>query len=240
VVAYRELCRAVSRTGRENFFFALVMLGLLYYAAPRPWDPITWAIVIVLVGSELFVGLFKWFFPSAEGFLLDGLVLLLFVTYNLGMASLRFQKNAPINPVAIFISVYMLYGAINRFKSYREIRKLFADRPTREHLAWFDELVHEIRTADPNLDQQVLDLPVAPHWKAKLLGTTVFFVALKNNTVWIVGPEDFEIVLEKQEYTTDFRLAFLRLFNRSTPAFEISNATWENYQKWRTALKSGG
>jgi hypothetical protein len=239
VVAYRELCGTVRRSGRENIFFALIMLALFYFAFPQQWNVLTWIIVVVLIGGELLVGLFKWLFPSAEGFLLDGLVLLVFAGYNLGMSYLRFQKGIEVSPVAIFFGVYMLYGAINRFKSYGQLRKLFANRPTTQHLAWFDDLVYEIKTADPGNDDQVLDLPTGPHWKAKLLGTTVFFVALKDLTIWILGPDDFAIVLDRQEYATDTHKAILNIHKRTYPAFEISNATWENYQKWRHDQKSG-
>lgn len=238
VVAYRELCRAVRRSGRENVFFAFLMLVVFYgpWIANGRW--LNYLILGILVGSEILVGLFKWFFPSAEGFLLDALVLLVFAAYNLGMSFLQFQAGQKPSPIWILISVYMLFGAINRFKHYRQIRRLFADRPSAEHIAWFDELVHEIRTADPQIDDQVIDLPTGPHWKAKLLGRMAFFIALRENTVWIVGPADFDVVLSPRNEEMDTHKAFLRLFDRSYPSFEISTATWQNYQKWRDALES--
>jgi hypothetical protein len=216
----------------------LIMLALFHYMFAQQWNAIDWIIVIVLVGGELLAGVFKWLFPSAEGFLLDGLVWLAFAGYNLGISYLRFQAGGQPSPVGVFFCVYMLYGAINRFKYYGQIRKVFAQRPTSEQIAWFDDLVYEIKNADPSNDDQVLDLPTGPHWKAKLLGTTVFFIGMKNSTVLILGPDDFGIVLDRSEYETDSHKAFLHIHDHAFPPFEISTATWENYQKWSKALKS--
>ena len=240
VVAYRELCRAVSRSGRENIFFALVMLAIIRFAAagPQQWNLFTWIVVCVLVGSELMVGLFKWVWPSAEGFLLDSMVLLLFVTYNLGMSFLRFQLNLPLNPLSLLFSAYMLYGAYTRFKAYRQIRRLFADRPTSAHLAWFDELVREIRTSDPHNDELALDIPTVPHWKAKLLGNTAFFIALRGTAVLILGPDEFEITLCKRDEETGSQRALLYVHDLVYPEFDIGDVTWENYRKWHATNPS--
>ncbi len=238
VAAYRELCRGVRRSGRENVIFAMIMLIFAYFTWPQNVQ--TWVILSILVGGELLVGLFKWLAPSAEGFLLDGLVLLLFVAYNLWWLYLQFQRAGQINPVIAFVVAYTLFGAFGRFKAYGQIRKLFAQRPSAEHMAWFDELTHEIRTADPQADELALDLPTGPHWKAKLLGTTVFFIALRGTAVWIVGPDDFEILREKTDRGTGLRKAFLQIYNHAFPEFEIGDATWGNYQKWRTANPPSG
>ena len=129
----------------------------------------------------------------------------------------------------------MLMGAIGRFKDYRLLRMLFAERPSADHMAWFDDLVREIKAADPQSDELALDLPTSPHWKAQLLGTTAFFVTLKGNMVLVAGPEDFEILREKADHGTGRRKALLRIHEIPAPEFEITDATWTNYQKWRAA-----
>src|SRR5260370_1207856 len=87
VAAYRELRRSVARGGRENVVFALIMLGLAYYAFRPNAGGVVAFIFLLYVGlalAELVVGLFKVFFPSAEGVLLDSFILLLFAAWNLG------------------------------------------------------------------------------------------------------------------------------------------------------------
>ncbi|MCE9563832.1 MAG: hypothetical protein K8U57_17455 [Planctomycetes bacterium] len=235
VVAYRELCRSVRRSGRENVFFALILLLFAYLAWEngngRPAAVVALVLYGLLALGELFVGLFKWLLPSAEGVLLDGIVLLVFVGYNF----LGFLGGVRPPGWAILLGLFMLWGAIGRFKAYGQLRRMFAQRPSAEHMAWFDDLVAEIRAADPQSDELALDLPTDPHWKGKLLGTTVFFVATRGHTVLIAGPHDFEILREKADRGTGRRKALFSIYDVPHPEFEIADASWANYQKWRIA-----
>ena len=235
VAAYRELCRGVRRSGRENVIFASIMLFLTYIANEN--GAALWFLILYgsLAAGELLVGLFKSLFPSAEGVFLDGVGLLVFAGFNFFFEYLRFQGGGQLNPVAIFLGLFMLLGAVGRFKAYGQLRRLFADRPSAEHIAWFDDLVREIRAADPQADELALDLPTGPHWKAKLLGTTAFFVGLRDGAVWIAGPDDFEILREKTDRGTGRRRAVLRVHDLPYPEFEVADATWANYSKWRAA-----
>jgi hypothetical protein len=233
VAAYRELCRAVRRSGRENAVFAAIMMGLAYFAYQNGVNPLVLAIYGTLIVGELAVGLYKWFFPSAEGHLLDGIVLLVFAGVYLGVQFLVLQAGLAMNPVILFLGLFMLLGAVGRFKMYGHLRQLFAERPSAEHIAWFDGLVQEIRTSDPESDEQAIDLPTGPHWKAKLLGPTAFFIAMRGGAVWVAGPEDFEILREKADRGTGRRRAQLRLLGEPQPEFEIADASWANFSKWR-------
>jgi hypothetical protein len=232
VAAYRELRRSVQRGGRENVVFALVMLGLAYFVHQGGGNQNAVILYGVLAVGEMCVGFFKWMFPSAEGLILDGLVLLVFAGLNAWWEYNRFQKGFGMNPVFIFLSLFMFFGAMNRFKSYGELRKLFADRPDPEHIAWFDDLVREIQTSDPHTDQSALDLPTRPHWKAKLLGSTAFFVANSGNTVWIAGPDEFTLRREKADRGHGHRKALLNIHGENYPEFELEDVSWANYAKW--------
>ncbi len=129
VAAYRELCRGVQRSGRENVVFALIMLGLAYFSYSAGASLLIVALYAALATGELLVGLFKWVFPSAEGVLLDALVLLAFAGWNIGWQGLALAVNQRPNPVILFLGLYMLFGAFGRFKAYASLRTLFADRP---------------------------------------------------------------------------------------------------------------
>src|SRR5262245_47168736 len=93
VAAYRDLCRRVRRSGRENIVFAIVMLLLAYLVAQ---NPIVFAVYIILAAGEVAVGLFKVLRPSAEGVLLDGIVLLVFAVLNFGITLMRLQNGLPL------------------------------------------------------------------------------------------------------------------------------------------------
>lgn len=235
VAAYRELCRGVRRSGRDNIVFAALMAFLAYMVWKNGLNPFFLVFYGILIGSELAVGLYKWAFPSAEGHLFDGLVLLVFVAVNLGIEILIPRGGRP-NPVIILFSLLILSQAISRFRYYAQLRRLFAERPSAEHIAWFDDLVREIHAADPESDDLALDLPSSPHWKAKLLGSMVFLVAPRGDEALVVGPEDLEIRREKIDRGTGRRRAVIRIDDIPYPEFEITDATWANYQKWRVTF----
>jgi hypothetical protein len=234
VAAYRELRRSVQRSGRENVLFALLMLGLAYYMFQLNGAlTIVFLLYVGLALAELGAGLLKALFPSAEGVLLDAFILLLFAGWNIGWQALAMAvPGGRPNPVILLLGLYMFFGAFGRFKAYGQLRRLFAERPSPEHIAWFDDLVHEIQASDPHTDQLALDLPTRPHWKAKLLGNTAFFVATGGNTVWIAGVDEFVLKREKSEHGTGRRKALLRIHGEAYPEFDLEDVSWANYTKW--------
>src|SRR5262245_56566695 len=132
VAAYRELCRRVRRSGREDVFFALLMLFLAYITfQPNVggWAGLLFLVYVGLALCEFAVGLFKVVHPSAEGLLLDGLVLLLFAGWNIGWQVLAMM--AGLQPVLwiVVLGVFMLVQAFARFRDYGTLRRLFAERP---------------------------------------------------------------------------------------------------------------
>jgi hypothetical protein len=236
VAAYRQLCRSIRRGGVHNVVFAAIMLWLAWYVfqgqVARGAVPVVFLLYVGLALAELGVGLLKWVYPSAEGVLLDGLILLLFAGWNLGWQGLALANGVRANSVILLLGGYMLVGAVGRFREYRALRKVFADRPSRDQITWFDDLVREIRTADPELDDQAIDLPTRPHWKAKLLGTTAFFVPAKGDGAVVAGPGAFELARDPKDHGTGKRKAWLQLYGRDFPPFEVTDASWANYQKW--------
>ena len=232
VAAYRDLRRGVRTSGRENVVFALVMFALAYYYHSRGAPPQMLVPYAILIVGELIVGLVKWVAPSAECMILDALVLFAFAGYNFWIQFEQFQKGGPIQAGGVFVGLLMLYFALGRLKLYAALRKLFAERPEPAHIAWFDELVYDILTADPHTDPLALDLPTEPHWRAKLLGSTVFFVANNGNAVWVAGPDDFSLHRAKQEHSPGRRKALLRVHGQAYPEFVLDDASWANYARW--------
>ncbi|AWM40575.1 hypothetical protein GobsT_09050 [Gemmata obscuriglobus] len=233
VAAYRDLRRGVQRSGRENVVFAVIMFGIAYFYHSAGVPLLVIALYCLLAAGEVLVGLFKWLFPSAEGVLLDGLVLLSFAGWNLGWQGLGVAAGGrPPNVFVVLLGLYMLSGAVSRFRSYAHLRRLFAERPAPEHLAWFDELVVDILTADPHTDRLALDLPTSPHWRAKLIGGTAFFVAGSGGQVWIAGADDFSLRREKEGRGDGRRKALLRIYGEAYPEFDLDDASWANYANW--------
>ena len=107
--------------------------------------------------------------------------------------------------------------------------RAFPERPTAEVIAWFDDLIYEIRHADPATDELALDLPTRPHWRAKLLGTTVFFVSKGRSARGRAAR------LRPQPPTRERRAPAASAFTctihgRIFKPFEIDEASWANYR----------
>lgn len=232
VASYRHLCRAIRRSGRQNVIFALLMLYLAYITFPPAAVGVAGLLAIGYIAlslAELSAGLFKSIYPSAEGVLLDGVILVLFAAWSLGRLVLGLQPTA--NWI-VFLGLYMLWGAVGRFREYGHLRRLFADRPTADQIAWFDELVYEIRQADPEVDDQALDLPTKPGLRAKLLGHTAFVAAVRGDLVVVAGPEEFSLSPVRKGRRGEGRRVELFLNDQAYPEFEIDDASWANYLKW--------
>jgi hypothetical protein len=91
-------------------------------------------------------------------------VLLAFGGWNLTRNALLVQAGGRVDGFSVFIGLFLAWSAVGRFRAYGQLRRLFADRPTRDQLAWFDDLAAEIRRSDPESDPSALDLPTRPHW----------------------------------------------------------------------------
>jgi hypothetical protein len=234
VAAYRELCATVRRGGRHNAVFAVLMLLLAASVAGN--GDATVYIFGLLALAELLIGLWKWFAPSAEGVLLDGIILLVFGGWNLVRNALAIQAGAPAQGFGVVIGLFLVWGAVDRFRSYSQLRRLFADRPTRDQLAWFDDLAAEIRRSDPDSDPTALDLPGRPHWKAKLLGSTAFLVAAKGESAVVAGPWDIDLVPKGRPGRRGERVVLL-LYGQLTPAFEFDPASYDNFRAWAAAAR---
>lgn len=234
VIAYRQVRAAVRAGAGHTLINALIMLGLTYFL----YTAVGADSIVLTYGAiglaELAVGLWKKFAPSVEAVLADGLILLAFGGFALGRFVLAWQGviNGPANPISVFLGLWWIHSAVGSFRAYGGLRRAFPERPPADQIAWFDDLIYEIRTADPETDAAAVDLPTRPKWKVKLLGSTAFFVAAKGDAVVVAGAVDFEIVRERAEQGTGRRKALLRLYADQYPEFPIDDASWANYQAW--------
>jgi hypothetical protein len=196
----------------------------------------------VLGVAELFVGLWKKFAPSVEAVLVDGLILFAFGGFVLLRQVLAWQGIGPgqVHPVSILLGIWWLSDGVKAVKGYGALRRAFPERPSRDQIAWFNDLVYEIRAADPETDDAALDIPTSPHWRAKLLGSTAFFVTTRGGSVLVAGPGDFAIHRDDHDRGTGQRRAVLHMHGQPFAEFKIDDASWANYQKWVAANRGAG
>jgi hypothetical protein len=242
MAAYREICQAVRSGAGHTLFNAVLWLALTFYIY-NAMGPHPWLLVYAALGlAELFVGLWKKFAPSVEAVLADGLVLLGFGGFILIRSFLAWQGiiNWPFSPISVLLGVWWLSDAYNSFKGYGALRRAFPERPTRDQISWFNDLIAEIRAADPRVDELAVDIPSTPHWKGKLLGSTAFFVPMRGESVLVAGPGEFDILRENEDHGTGSRRAVFRLHGQPFAEFAIDDASWTNYQKWLAAHAGPG
>jgi len=233
VLAYRRLQQTVRSGANRTIINAgiLLFLDYLIFQLKGRIDLVI-IIYLMLALAELAVGLWKKFFPTLEAVLVDGFVLGAFGVFILGRQFLAWQGLIlfPVSPISVAFGIIWLLGAKNMFKNYRGLCRAFPERPTAEVQAWFDDLIYEIRHADPAADDLALDLPTRPHWRAKLLGTTAFFVSKAE--VLVAGPLDFGLTPDPRNAETGRLRVHLHIHDRVYKPFELDEASWANYRKW--------
>jgi hypothetical protein len=233
VAAYRALCDRVRRSALGTLFSGGLMFAIWYfvvYPAGQGWSPFG-LVFFGLAVLELFVGLLNRVFPSAEGVLLEALLLLAFGGWNLGRQIHVWQGGGRAQPPLLVIGAISFLQGVSRVRDYFNLRREFAERPSAEHIRWFDGLAREVRDADPQADPMALSLATEPHLTAKLLGDTAFF-SDRAGEVIIVAQE--EVVLEMEIPDPERPpVGFLTISGVTFQPFTLTRANWENYCAWK-------
>ncbi|MCX8138439.1 MAG: hypothetical protein WHU94_07455 [Thermogemmata sp.] len=233
VLMYRDLCRAVQRSGRENFVFALIMAFFAFLSQKNGGNDLILAIYAFFILGELLIAFYKWFFPSAEGVLCDALILLAFALLNGMIAYLKFQVGFGPDPILAFLIGLFLLSAWRQWQSYRNLRELFRIRPNRAQLRWFERFLQDIRHGDPHTDPTIVDLPTRPPWKAALLGDLVVAVGRKDRQVALSHYGDFLLFPVEDNSGEKHDWVQLYLNGEMSPPFPIEPASWDNYRRWQ-------
>ena len=237
VVAYRELQATVRRGARGSLFFGAVMLAIWYALFGQNDDFGVFSLAYLTIGSlEFAVGLWNRFAPSAEGVFFDGVVLLLFGSATLMRQYLMWQGQMAGRPstFSLLFGAYWVWQGISHIRAYGGLRRAFAQRPTTQHIRWFDGLLQEIKYSDPETDDDVLDLPTSPRTKVKLLGDTAILVFPGSGETVIVAREDVTIRPGRVVADRD-RLpeATLLIHGTDLGDFTLEPDNWRNYTRWK-------
>lgn len=233
VAAYRALCNRVRGSALGTLFSGGLMFAIwffLVHPAGLGWSPFG-LVFFGLAMLELCVGLLNRAFPSAEGVLLEAVLLLAFGGWNLGRQLLEWQGGRRTQPSMLIIGAISFLQGLAKVREYFLLRREFADRPSAEHIRWFDGLAREVRDADPKTDPTALALPTQPFLTAKLLGDTAFFTDGAAEVI-IVAAE--EVLLEMEVPDPDRApVGYLTISGVAFQPFPLTRANWENYCAWK-------
>ena len=235
VGAYRQLRRHVRQRASWGLGFGAIMLAIWYFLLPDKdkFGPFGLS-YLVLAGLEFTVALWNKLKPSAEGVLFDGLVTLLFGVANLGWVAWLWQQNAATpGPVSLVFGIICLASGFSTIRSYAGLRRAFAVRPTAEHLRWFEDLIRDVRAADPQADPTALDLPTRPPVRGKLLGDTAFFLQAGSDELFIAGRDEVQIERAPAKSPDREPVGYLVIHGQDFGGFPLDPDNWRNYAAWK-------
>jgi len=234
VAAYRDLCNRVRGSSMGSLVFGSFMLAMWNWLLPDAAKFQLYGLIFLsLALLEFATGLLNRFHPSAEGVLLEGFVLVCFGGWNVIREALIWQGAFPGRPNTILIVLggLWLYKGAQMCRSYMSLARHFADRPSFEHLRWFDQLIREIHDADPRTDPLALVLPTDPSLSIKLLGDTAFIV-FPDGEVEIIAREELMMDVVPGAENEKPR-CYLSIRGNTLPPFPLGRANWENYLRWK-------
>lgn len=231
VGAYRQVVGAVRGSAWWSFAFGAFFIGI-WYSLPAKFQYTPFGLIYLGLGVlEFTVGLLNLIKPSLEGILFDGIVLVVF-----GLQSGARQLLLGITSIFTALAVYWVYSGVQRCRNYFQIRRAFPVRPTAANLRWFNDMIRDVRKADPANDPTALDLASKPPLRAKLIGDTAFLVASGTDDLIILGAEElpmFETGYDPDQ--TRVVKAYLLLDGVSPEPFPIDDDNWRNYTDWKMA-----
>jgi len=240
VAAYRELCRSVRKGATLGLFWGIAMLAIWYFLPDAgqfgKYTPFG-LIYLGLAGLEFTTALWKFFAPSAESIVLDGIVLLAFGGSTLYRLYLQWQANV-LNESAYLslgFAAFMIFRGLGTLRNYGQLRRAFSFRPTREHIRWFDDLLRDVRNANPELDPNALDIPTSPPVRAKLLGDIAVFLVAAKETPIVASIDEVEIERRPPKNPDRPAHGYLFIGPEDFGDFPLDPDNWRNYERWRTA-----
>ncbi|MCU0704745.1 MAG: hypothetical protein MUF18_12275 [Fimbriiglobus sp.] len=236
VAEYRKVCDHVRGRGLHTLVFGLMMLVFWYFFYYQGLVGQRWGLFSLLALGlavlEIGVGLLQRFFPSAEGLLLDGIVMLAFAASNGVRAFLLWQMTKKVDYVFIGFGVLWTLQGLNLVRSYATLVKQMPARPTREHLRWFNGLLADLRDADPKADPRALAIPTDPYLTGLMLGDNAFFLDPLGE-VLITTRRDVTLEFENSPDPAKLPRGYLSIDGHNFPPFKLNRANWDNYVAWK-------
>ena len=232
VGAYRQVVGAVRGSAWWSFAFG-AFFTLLWYNLPAKFQYSAFGLLYLgLAVLEFTVGLLNLVKPSLEGILFDGIVLIVFGIQSAARQLLLVGAPSP----WLLMSAYWVYSGVQRCRNYFAIRRAFPVRPTAANLRWFNDLIRDVRKADPANDPTALDLPSKPPLRAKLLGDTAFLVASGTDDLIVLAADELTLLASGFE-GDELRVTrgFIVLDGVSRAPFPIDADNWRNFTDWRKA-----
>ncbi len=230
VSIYRKVQESVRNTSGNTIFGGIIYLGFGYYLhnALGGLNPLVIAI-FVLGAGEILVGLIKRVAPMPECILFDAIIEFAFVAYlvyrNTNGFAVIPQKPSPF---FVIVSLWATYNGFQHLRYYLHLRSIFTERPTREHIAYVDDLAREIELAQPASDPTALDVPTKPALQIKMMGDVALILESSSRELFLCSRRELDLERDGDRV----RLTILR---EEYPPCPIDEDSWRNYETWKSA-----
>lgn len=235
VAAYRQICDVVRGTANATLFhgFIFAAFAMLLYRIAGPGS-IMFLICTGVAIIEFAVGFWKKLRPSIECILVDAINSTVFGSSLVARFALAHFGVIPRNPdvISLVLGIWILFSAWSQFRNYLLLLRMFPFRPTREQMAYVDEMISELKLVNPETDPTSLDLPGPPRVRALLADEIAFVMFDASSEATVLDRE--HLGLEREEGVGGYpAMGRLVIGGQRFAPFPLSDANWRNYLRWK-------
>jgi hypothetical protein len=190
-------------------------------------------LMLILIGLLLLgVGIWNWVSPTAEGIIVDGIVLLIVALWNIGITLMEIAAGIPPTHWAI-IGVLQIFWSIRRFLDYPKYREALRHKPHPEDLKAMDALISKIYKSKETEAGAVHFKAKGRVWKGLLARDAVIFLdGLKQETAMVARRDEFSVETQGKVLIGSSLKANFRIGDRNLSG-TISPESLQKIEQWQ-------
>jgi hypothetical protein len=231
IADYRTTCRFLRRSGKQAIVYGC--FSLFIGAMTFQFQDRLYSYLYLILGSiQLIVGLRNRFKPSAAGVILDGCLLILIGAWMTAVQLIAMNQGLRSSWIALAVGPAFIVISIQRFYKYGHAREAFREPPTEEQIAWFDEVIAEIKAAKVAETLDMVEFRAGFLWKGRKLGDVLIFVDKLDFDNLIADRRDVDFTDIGKALFGGGRLVRLRIGRRNFRIAEIRPEMLSLLQEW--------
>lgn len=233
---YRRAVKILRGAGWGAIIFGVLALVIGVPAAVT--HPINF--VLVLFGLGLLAeGLWNLLLPTAEGILVDGILLLICALWNLFITILSVAAHDPPSVFWAVLGGFQIAWAVSRFVSYGRFRNALAEKPDAETLERLEDIVKDIKQTKSVDDNEIVGFRSRSalkqqDWKGRLGDDAAIFVDKLGYDILVAYKEDVTITVKGKTLLASTLNASIKVGKQRMEA-TISPESFARYTDWKQA-----
>lgn len=231
IADYRTAVNSLKKSGKQAITYGCLCLfvGLINFDPTNVFQ----CLYLGVGAAEVLIGLRNRLRPSPLGVLLDLFLLALLGMWNIGVQVLVMEMGGqPWWPGAVF-GFFIIIAAARRVRHFNRVRDAFREPPSESQLAWFDEVINEIRNTNSDESDDMIEFRSGLTWKGKRLGDVLIVVDHFDLENLIVDARDVDFTDRGKGLIRKNRYGQLRLGERTFSLASISPQKLDVLLSWR-------